>query len=139
LLILILMKKFLPLFLLSLTVLLLFSGVAQASVCPEFKTSLVPCGQKPDCPCELLDLFEMIGRVYYFFVWDIATPLAGLMIVVGGVMLLVSGGNPGLAGRAKNIIKWSIIAILLIFGSWLIIDFVLKAIGYTRAGNWSAF
>ena len=96
---------------------------------------LVPCGQGlPTDPnfkrCELEDLFKLIQIIYKFLVWNIATPLAGLIIVIGGIMLIISAGNPGLANQAKKIIMNSIVAWLLVFGSWLIINTVLNVIGY---------
>ena len=104
---------------------------------PEVANSLVPCGQYPDCQCELQDLFTMVLRIYNFLVWTIATPLAGLLVVAGGVLMVVSGGNPGLLDWGKRILWGVFIAIILIFGSWFIIDIVLKAIGYT--GRWNTF
>ncbi len=133
------MKKTFSIAFASFVILLLFSGVAYAAICetthPDLAGSLVPCGQFPDCRCELSDLFVMISRIYSFAVYIIALPLAGLFIVIGGTLLLVSGGNPGLAEKGKNILKYTAIGIILVFGSWLIIDVVLKAIGYDLPWN----
>jgi|GEM_PF-2801351 len=76
--------------------------------------------------CEISDVFALILNVYTFIVLYISTPLAGLLAVIGGIMLIVSGGNPGLASRAKNLLKYTAFAILLIFGSWLLIVTVLR-------------
>jgi hypothetical protein len=78
----------------------------------------------------------MIKRIFDFVVWTIATPLAGVMIVIGGVLILLSGFNNNWYGTGKQIITWSILSILLIFGSWLIVDIVLRTIGYTA--DWSS-
>ena len=129
------MKKLFFVFFASFFILLLFSGVVYASACPGYDTSLVPCGQDPTCPCEISDFFEMILRVYNFLVWVIALPLAGLLIVVGGILLLVSGGNPGRIETSKKMLWGAAIGVFLIFGSWVIIDFILKAIGYTSSWN----
>ena len=116
---------------------------------------LVPCGiskyptplpaGSPDgavagaikCPCELGHLFIMFSRVYTFVLWDIGTPLAGLLVVAGGVLLLISGGDPKRIDLGKRLLWGAFWGIILMFGSWLIIDIVLKAIGYT--GVWNAF
>ncbi len=92
--------------------------------------ALVPC----DTGCTLTDLAVLIKNVYDFLVTMIALPLAGLMIVLGGIILLISGGNPGLASTGKKMIYGTIIAILLVLGSWLIINAVLLAIGYVGGG-----
>ena len=117
------MKKLLIIFFASFALLSLFS-VTHAQ-------GLVPCGTEGVERCELEDIFLLVFNVYNFIVWDIATPLAGLIIVIGGVMFIISAGNPGLASKAKSIVIWSVIAWFLIWGSWLIIDTVLNIIGYT--------
>ena len=103
---------------------------------------LVPCGKgldpnnpDPSKMCQLVHLGAIALGFYRFIVYTIALPLAGLFIVLGGILLLVSAGNPALSSIAKNMLKYSIIGILLVFGSYLIIDVVLKTIGYTLEFN----
>jgi len=93
---------------------------------------LVPCNG-PDCTIN--SFFTLLGNIYHFIVIQIATPLAIIALIVGGIMLMLSAGNPNLAGLGKKILYSAIIGLALVFCSWLIIDFILKAIGYT--GNWS--
>ena len=131
------MKKILLLFFVSFAFLFLFSGIVQAKSCPGFEKSLVPCGQLPECPCEFTDFFAMLMRIYIFTLAVIVAPVAGLMIVISGVLYIVSAGNPGVAGTAKNILKYTAISLALIFGSWLIIDVILKTIGYLP--EWNVF
>lgn len=93
-----------------------------------------PTGGQPLVPCNGADctigkLFEMIGRVYNFIVWDIATPLATLALLVGGIMVLVSAGNPGLLAKGKEVLRWTTLGLVLVFCAWLIINFILTAIG----------
>ena len=116
---------------------------------PLAANSLVPCGQSPGCRCELRHLFVMALRIYNFIVWTIAVPLAGLLIVAGGILIMVSGGpgaaNPvtgsisgtSLYSKGKSILTGSVAALIFIFGSWLFISIVLRLIGYT--GTWSSF
>ncbi len=122
---------------------LLFFILLVTFLAPQLAMSaLVPCGNDGQNPCTLSDFFVLIRNVYDFMVWTIALPIAGLMIMIGGILILISGGpgganpitgaiSPNLYSTAKNIITYSIIGVVLIFGSWLIIDAVLKAIGYT--------
>ena len=128
------MKKLFLIFFVSFAFLFLISGTTQAAgpLCDDSSggtIGLVPCGLTSGCRCELGHVFLLIKNVFNFIVFKIATPLAGLMIVIGGVMLVVSAGNPGYVSQGKHIILWSIIAWLLIFASWIIIDTVLRAIG----------
>lgn len=98
---------------------------------PPQNQGLVPCNG-PDCTIE--KFFEMLGRIYNFIVWDIATPLAIIGLTIGGIFMLISAGDPGLFGKGKEILKWSIIGLALVFGSFVIIRFILTTLGYT--GNW---
>ncbi|MDO8486179.1 MAG: hypothetical protein Q7S77_00570, partial [Candidatus Staskawiczbacteria bacterium] len=91
---------------------------------------LVPCGNpgQPACTIELF--FEMLNRVFNFIVYFIATPLAILMLSIGGIMILISAGNPNLASKGKNILYIATIGLVLVFGAWLIINFILTTLGY---------
>jgi hypothetical protein len=91
---------------------------------------IVQCGNTGQPPCQIQDFFAMLGRIYNFIVLYIAAPLAVLGLTIGGIFLLISAGNPNLAGQGKKIIWMSIIGLVLAFGSWLIIKTILGAIGY---------
>ena len=102
---------------------------------------LVPCGQPGAPRCELGDLFTLIANIFNFIVVYISTPLAGLAIVLGGVLILVSGGpggknpitgiaSPNLYSTGKNMVVGAFIGWFLIWGAWLIIKTVTLAIGF---------
>lgn len=86
--------------------------------------------------CGIEDFFTMLVNAYSFIVWEIATPLAIIALIVGGIFMMISAGNPALFGKGSEIIKWAIIGLVLVWCSYLIIDFILKTIGF--GGNWSS-
>ncbi|MBI3631517.1 MAG: hypothetical protein HY219_01455 [Candidatus Staskawiczbacteria bacterium] len=96
---------------------------------------LVPCGNPGQNPCIIEDFFIMLDRIFNFIVYFIATPLAILMLTIGGIMILISAGNPTLASKGKNILYLAIIGLALVFCSWLIINFILTTLGYQGAWN----
>ena len=96
---------------------------------------IVHCGQDASCPCEISDFFSMLARIFNFIVYSIATPLAVIMITIGAIMILISAGNPNLAGMGKKMLWISAIGLVLVFCSWLIINFILTALGYNGAWN----
>lgn len=100
---------------------------------------IVQCGNAPDGSdaCTITDFFAMLARIYDFLVKWIATPLAILAITIGAVVLMTSAGNPAQATRGKQILMFAIIGLVLVFCSWLIIQTILSAIGYT--GSWNVF
>ncbi len=61
--------------------------------------------------------------------------VALLFFVYGGIVFLISGGSPDKVTKGKQIITNSVIGIIIIFTSYLIIDFTMKAIGYGGAWN----
>lgn len=138
------MKKILAIFLVSFVLLFIFSSNVLA-LCDESNggtKGLVPCGVavdssgKPTCPCQLGHFFVMAAGIYGFIVKYIATTLAVLMITVGAVFMLISAGNPNLAGTGRKMVYSAIIGLILVFGSWLIIDALLKVLGYNNASSW---
>lgn len=158
------MKKVFSTILVSFALLFLVSGVAQAwgPGCdavthkdPGQPTALgiVPCGVNVysstdtlpagtavgqlKCPCELGHFFIMARGIYIFALWYLALPLAGLLIVVGGVLIVASGANPGLLDRGKAIL-WGVgWALALMFGAWLLVNIVFTLLGY--GGTWNQF
>ena len=79
----------------------------------------------------------MISNIYSFIVIEVATPLAILSIVVGGVMILLSAGNPNIQGTGKKILVSAIIGLVLVFASWAIINTVLTILGYKDVAHWN--
>ena len=96
---------------------------------------LVPCGNPGQPNCTINLFFEMLNRIFNFIVYFIATPLAILMMTIGGIMILISAGNPSWAGLGKQALIWSSIGLALVFGSWLIVNFILRTLGYQGAWN----
>jgi len=84
--------------------------------------------------CTLCNFFQMLVNIYSFIVVQLATPLAIVAFVVGAIFTMISGGDPSLFNRGKEIIKWAAIGLILAFASFIIIRFILETIGYT--GTW---
>lgn len=128
------MKKTIWVFLLSAIFLFLFFSQASAQLCNSGGTGIVPCGQSSSdgsipCKCEIGHLFLMIGTIYTFIVWYIATPLATLALLIGGIIILASAGNPNAVGMGRKILWTAVIGLVLVFCAWLIVNFILLAIG----------
>jgi len=98
---------------------------------------LVLCGQFVDCRCELADFFEMLVRIFNFILL-VGSAFAVFIIALGGVLILASGFNQNWYERGKKMVMGACIAVLLMFCSWLIINIILTAFGYTGAGTWSS-
>jgi len=117
------MKKiFLPIILFSLLAVIVAPLIASAAI--------VTCGNTAETPCTLQDFLGMFDKIYNFIVIDLATPLAVIAVIVGGVFIMASAGNPNAMATGKKILWSGIIGIALAWGSYAIIKLVLSAIGY---------
>lgn len=98
------------------------------------------------CRCEIAHIFLLLKNLFRFVLLYITIPLAGLLVVTGGVLLMISGGGaapiPGagektsLYSTGKKMVTSAIFSVVLIFCSWLIMNIVLRAIGYVGVGSW---
>lgn len=73
------------------------------------------------------DIRTIIGRVINAAL-GISGSIALLMFVWGGLQWLTSGGSPERIQKGKNTIVWAVLGLVLIFGSYAILNFVLGAI-----------
>lgn len=109
---------------------------------------LVPCGKSqagpgedPEVtmPCQFCHFFVMIDGILDFLFVFIVPPIAALMLVVGGIMFYLAGGNPQLMTQARNLIKYAVIGLVVIYGAYLIIGTVLTMVGveeWTTLDKW---
>ena len=54
--------------------------------------------------------------------------IAVIMIVVGGQRLITASGEPGQINQAKNMILWSVVAVIVATLSWAIVNFVVEQV-----------
>jgi len=90
---------------------------------------LVPCGRSSDDAgtsndetesCTLCHLFLMLKNVFDLTL-SLAIVTGILMITIGGVVYIVSAGNPNLISIAKDIIKKTLIGFGLMIAGWLLV------------------
>lgn len=109
--------------------LFLFLGpnvLAGGTNCPT--EGLVPCGT-PGCPCEICDLFKMINRIINYIVTVIVPLIAILFVTYGGFAYITANGDPGKTKEASNIFTSVAVGLVIIYGAWIAIGFVLNLIG----------
>lgn len=100
--------------------------------------ALVPCGPNvTGKPCTVCDFFVLFDNIIDFITVDVAPVLALLLIVAGAVTMIASGGSEEVYKKGKNIITMAIVGILIVWGSWLIIDTVMKGLTGGKIGTWN--
>lgn len=83
---------------------------------------------------ELNDIMRM-GLNVVDIILGVVGSLALLMFVYGGIMMLISAGNSDKVSKAKGIIIAAVIGLGIVFASYLIIEFVMGALGVNWQGN----
>ena len=111
------MKK---IFLFSLSLLILLLPTSISAI------TLVTCD-----PCTFSDLLGIIPAIIDLLIKYIVVPLATFFLIVGGIALMASAGNPNLASTGKKIMFTAIIGLFLALCAWLIINTIVKALGGT--------
>lgn len=89
----------------------------------------VNCGQ-----CSICDVANAVvgfGNNLLGF----AAPLAGLFLIIGGILYMTAAGNPERTGRAKQTIAGAIIGLIIMLAAYLIVTGVLQGIGASNAGS----
>ena len=104
---------------------------------PAQALSLVPSatGEKCDagdatkCGNYTLNDFVVLAVNVSKIILGLVGSLSLLMFIYGGFTFLISAGSSDKIGQAKKIIVAAIIGLIIVFTSWMIINFVTKAIG----------
>lgn len=95
--------------------------------------ALVPCGVNPGTgpvnPCTVCDFFVLIKNIVDFLTIDIAMPVAVVVLIYGGVMLLTSSGSEDKIKKGKTALWQAIWGLFIVFAAWLIIDTIIKWLG----------
>lgn len=58
----------------------------------------------------------------------IAGTLFFIMLLVGGIQYLASGGNEEATTKAKNTLLWAIVGLIIVLSSWAALSFFLTRI-----------
>lgn len=76
---------------------------------------------------------QLLGRVINAFL-GLSGSLGLLVFIYGGFLWLTSGGSPEKITQGRNAIVWATLGLLLIFGAYAIVNFVLRTILGAAAG-----
>src|SRR3989344_3992352 len=109
--------------------------------------SLVPCGGPGQPACGLCTLFELVHNIITFLLvpsaFNSGIPLvlvlAGLLFAVGGFFMLTAAGNMNNLARGRVVIFSTVVGLLIVYGSWIVINLVLATFGaatFTGTSTW---
>lgn len=81
-----------------------------------------------------LNTFIQLGVNVSNIILGLVGSLTLAMFVYGGVILIISGGNSERISKGKEIILGSVVGLLIVFGSYVIIDFVANDLLQVKPG-----
>jgi hypothetical protein len=99
------------------------------------QSGIVPDGGKKATGDYTLNDMVSILPIYANRFLGIAGSLALLAFIYGGVMFLISAGNTERVTKARTIIIGAVIGLIIVFASFMIINFIITGLGYSF-GTW---
>lgn len=96
-----------------------------ASIIPS---SLVPCGTTATGPCTPCHLWRLADNVTNFTLFGLAGPILTVVLLMGGLIWMTSGGAQKQIEKGKGLLTAGIVGIFIAFGGWLIIDTLIKTL-----------
>lgn len=105
---------------------------------PGITYALVPCGPGTGKWCTLADLLVLIDNVTGFLT-TIAFPIAILMVVIGGVLMIIAyvypEGGPSQLQRAKSLFGAVVIGLFIIYAAVFIVELFFQYLGFDPSGG----
>ncbi len=110
---------------------LIFPNFVQAA-------GLVPCGGPNEVPCNFCEFVSMTNGI---ITWVIGVMLVvfAIIVVVAGMGMVTSGGNPAAKTAAKSKLSNAIIGLIIILAAWLLVDTVMLGLLTGGRGEISGF
>lgn len=131
------------------TILLALFIVSAPQVLAVDYLPLVPCGRSdqdnPNTPviegaCTRCDSFKLAHNVISFILYGLVPPVAAVLFIAGGLMILLAGAYPAWIATGKKIFWNTFIGLLIILASWLIVNTFIQSFGPDQVkGSWFKF
>jgi len=108
----------------------LLSFLLSFNICSAALIDGLRCATDTTGPnCDLND-FVRIGINAVQLIFGLAGSLALIFFIYGGIIWVISGGNPDRVKKGLDAIKNAVIGLVIIFASYMIINFTVTSLGY---------
>lgn len=88
---------------------------------------LVPCTGA--YTCTICSLLQLISNIALFLVTNVMPPLAGLLFLIGGIMMIAAAGSEERYKKGRKIVIDTAIGAVIVMLSWLIVNTLITTIG----------
>ena len=85
----------------------------------------------------LCDLVCTAANVIYFGIAFVIWIIAPLMIVVGGIMYMLGGANPGLLETAKKALWGAVIGVVIVLCAYILISVFIQFLQISKIGGFN--
>ena len=92
---------------------------------------------KPNCQ-DLNDLLQTFVNVIYFIMSAALFIIAPIIFVAGGLMMIMSAGNPEKIGHANKMMIGAVVGVVIVLSSYLIVNTVISVFNITGISGFSA-
>ena len=82
-------------------------------------------------PCDFTYVIKLVNNIITFLLFKIATPLVALIVTYAGFLILTSGGSSEKVTKGKHIFTNVIIGYVIALCAWLIVNTIMKTLGFT--------
>ncbi len=100
----------------------------------KFKSAFIPdcllADDLPkDSPCRDVGIFVILGINIANYLFGIIGALALLMFIYGGVLFIISEGNPERVKKGADAMLAAVIGLIVVFSAYLLVGFLSEAVG----------
>lgn len=95
---------------------------------------IIPCTGTGSTACTPCHIFQLIGNIIRFILTSIVAPLAGLLFLIGGIMMAAAGGSEERYKKGRKILLDTLIGVVIALAAWAIVNTVIVTIG-NPSGN----
>jgi len=99
------------------------------------ENSVVSC---TGADCSVCSMLAAVSNIYNFFL-AVSFAVAVLVLIIAGVNYLLNGGDWKRLEKSKQYLKSGVIGFAVVLLGWVVIQTVIKTVGYPNAGNWWEF
>lgn len=114
-------------------VILALAGTIAFTVFAQTRPGLVQCSM--DAPCTFCELLATAQAVLNFML-KLAALAAGIGIIIGGLLIMMAGGNPALYQKGILALKAAAIGLIIALSAWVIINTIINRIATPSALPW---
>ncbi len=98
---------------------------------------VMAAGLLPDCAgstCKPCHFLQLISNIANYIVRNLVPPLAGLLLLIGGIMMAASAGSENRYKQGRQIIANAGIGVVIVLASWLLVNTLIQALAVKEAG-----